>query len=297
MNGTSMGRREFLRSTAAGAVMAGVAGSMLKAGAAEGGAAGPKKAIQLGMLPKNLSDEDKFKLAKACGFEGVEAYPMEDMAAAKKLGEAAKAAGIVIDSQCYGGWKNPMSSAEPDKIAAGQKEIEVALRSAKAMGADTVLLVPAVVDENTSYDAAYERSQKNIRKMLPLAEELQVTIAIEEVWNNFLLSPLEFARYVDEFQSPWVRAYFDVGNVVVFGWPEQWIRILGKRIVRVHLKDFKKKEREWVNLREGSVNWPEVRKAFAEIGYTGYMTPELPGGDETYLRDLSERIDLILEGK
>lgn len=293
MKGNSMGRRDFLKTTAAAAFVAGVAGNLTVA-AAE---AGPKKALQLGMLPKGLSDEEKFKLAKACGFEGIEAYPMEDLDAAKKLGDLAKAAGTPIDSLCYGGWDAPMSSDDPAVIAKGLKAIEVALRSGKAMGADTILLVPAVVNEKTSYDAAYERSQKNIRTILPLAEELKMTIAVEVVWNNFLLSPMEFARYVDEFNSPWLRAYFDVGNVVVFGWPEQWIRILGKRIVKIHLKDFRKKNREWVNLREGDVNWPEVRKAMAEVGYTGYLTPELSGGDEAYLRDLSARIDKILAGE
>ncbi|NLV46987.1 MAG: sugar phosphate isomerase/epimerase, partial [Candidatus Hydrogenedentes bacterium] len=145
---------------------------------------------------------------------------------------------------------------------------------------------------------AWERSHQHIPKLLPLAEELKITIAIEEVWNNFLLdSASEFARYVDEFKSPWVKAYFDVGNVLAYGAPEAWIRTLGKRIVKVHLKDFRKEGRKWVNLRDGDVNWPEVMKAFGEIGYSGYLTPELSGGDEAYLRDLSERIDLIIAGK
>jgi len=293
MKGNTMARRDFLKTAAAAAVATGVAGSF-SARAAE---AAPKKSLQLGMLPKGLPDAEKFKLAKACGFEGIEGYPMGDLDAAKKLGDVAKAAGTPIHSLTYGGWSAPMSSEDPATIEKGIKEIEIALRSGKAMGADTILLVPAVVNEKTSYDAAYERSQKNIRKILPLAEELKMVIAIENVWNNFLLSPLEFARYVDEFDNPWLKAYFDVGNVVVFGWPEQWIRILGKRIVKIHLKDFKKEPREWVNLRDGSVNWPEVRKALAEVGYAGYLTPELAGGDEAYLRDLSARIDKILAGE
>ena len=293
MKGNTIARRDFLKTAAAAAVATGLAGSF-PARAAE---AAPKKALQLGMLPKGLPDAEKFKLAKACGFEGIEGYPMGDLDAAKKLGDAARAAGTPIHSVTYGGWGAPMSSEDPATIEKGLKEIEAALRSGKAMGADTVLLVPAIVNDKTSYDAAYERSQKNIRKILPLAEELKMVIAVENVWNNFLLSPLEFARYVDEFNNPWLKAYFDVGNVVVFGWPEQWIRILGKRIVKIHLKDFKKEPREWVNLRDGSVNWPEVRKALAEVGYAGYLTPELAGGDEAYLRDLSARIDKILTGE
>ncbi|MCX5759227.1 MAG: sugar phosphate isomerase/epimerase [Candidatus Hydrogenedentes bacterium] len=294
MKGSMIGRRDFLRHAAMAAAVASTMGS-ITATAAEGGAL--KKALQIGMLPKALSDADKFKLAKACGFEGIEGAPMDDLDAAKKLGELAKAAGTPIHSICHGGWDAPMSEANPDVIAKGTAKIETTLRAAKAMGAEVVLLVPAVVNDQVSYDAAYERSQANIKKILPLAEELKVIIAVENVWNKFLLSPLEFARYVDEFQNPWLRAYFDVGNVVVYGWPEQWIRILGKRIARVPLKDFKRDGMQWKHLREGDVNWPAVRKAFADIGYTSYVTPELAGGDEKYLKDLSERIDKIEAGQ
>lgn len=296
MKSDSMGRRDFLKTTAAFTAMTAVAGAGFKVSAAESGSP-LKKALQLGMLPKELSDADKFKLAKACGYEGIEAYPMEDLDAAKKLGDAAKAAGVRIHSLCYGGWGAPMSDPDPAVIEKGLKEIDNALRSAKAMGADAVLVVPAVVNENVRYAEAYERSQANLKKMLPLAEELQIIIAVEFVWNNFLLSPMEFARYVDEFNSPWLKAYFDTGNVVAYGWAQDWIRTLGKRIVKIHLKDFKKKERQFVNLRDGDVNWPEVRKALGEVGYEGFLTPELDAGDEAYLKDLSGRIDMIIAGK
>ena len=134
--------------------------------------------------------------------------------------------------------------------------------------------------------------------MIPLAAELKVIIAIEEVWNKFLLSPLEFASYVDQFKSPWIRAYFDVGNVVISGYPQDWIRTLNKRIAKLHLKDFKfqKRTAEFVPLREGEINWKEVHAALAEIGYHGTATVELSAGDEAYLRDVSHRVDLILQG-
>jgi len=172
--------------------------------------------------------------------------------------------------------------------------METALRSAKALGAKTVLLVPAVLNEEVGYGDAYKRSQQHIRKLLPLAEELKIVIAVENVWNKFLLSPLEFARYVDEFESPWLKAYFDVGNVIIYGYAQDWIRTLGKRIVKIHLKDFKRKGYEWKNLLEGDVNWKQVRLALDEIGYEGFITPELKGGDEEYLTDLSGRIDKII---
>jgi L-ribulose-5-phosphate 3-epimerase len=160
------------------------------------------------------------------------------------------------------------------------------------------LLVPGVVNPQTSYREAWTRSQKQIRKLIPLAERLQVVIAIEEVWNKFLLSPLEMAHYLDEFDSPWVQSWFDVGNVVLYGYPQDWIRTLGHRINRLHVKDFKMNRNcyEWVNIGEGAVDWPAVRQALAAIGYQGSATCELPAGDEAYLRDVSHRVDQYVLG-
>ena len=297
MSTAKFGRRDFLRQTAAATLVAGVAGPVAGTlSTASAQQVGLRKAIQINMLPKELPDAEKFALAKKCGFEGIEAYPL-DLEASAKLGEAARAAGVEIHSVSYGGWDAPMSDPNEAVVEKGLKSIEAGLRSTKAMGATVMLLVPAVVNDRVRYAEAYERSQANIRKVLPLAEELEVIVAVENVWNKFLLSPIEFARYVDEFNNPWLRAYFDIGNVVIFGYPQDWIRTLGKRIVKIHLKDFKSKGYEWKNLREGDVNWPEVRAALAEVGYEGYVTPELSGGDEAYLRDLSGRIDLILAGK
>jgi hexulose-6-phosphate isomerase len=181
---------------------------------------------------------------------------------------------------------------------------KISIQNAHLWGADTVLLVPAVVNAQTSYADAYTRSQAAIRKLLPLAEEHRIILAIEEVWNKFLLSPLEFARYVDEFKSPWIRAYFDVGNVVLYGYPQDWIRVLGKRIVKLHIKDFsfrrdpvsKKLVASWVNLRDGDIDWKAIYQALADIGYRGTATVELEGGDAAYLRDVNTRFETILRG-
>jgi len=126
-----------------------------------------------------------------------------------------------------------------------------------------------------------------------------VTLAIENVWNKFLLSPLEFASYVDSFRSPRVRAYFDAGNVLLVGFPQDWIRILGRRIVKLHLKDFsfRNNTAEWKALGEGEVDWLAVYQALVEIRFSGVATCELPGGDLDYLREVSRRMDLILEGR
>ncbi len=290
-------RRSFLKYAATTTVAAGLLGraatpQTAKAAAADG--AKLRKALQFGMLPRDLSNADKFKLARKCGFEGIEGSPMNDLKAAAELGKLAREAGTPIHSIVYGGWQAPFSSPDPKVIEKGLEGMETALRSAKALGADTVLLVPANLNEDVGYGDAYKRSQKHIRTLLPLAAELEIVIAVENVWNKFLLSPLEFARYVDELDSPWLKAYFDVGNVILFGYAQDWIRTLGDRIVKIHLKDFKRKGYQWKNLLEGDVNWKQVRRAFDEIGYKGFITPELSGGDETYLTDLSGRIDKII---
>jgi len=294
MKEEAMVRRDFLRYVTATAAVTVLPGRAAPSHASQASAK-LHKALQFGMLPKNLSDAEKFKVAKECGFEGIELNsPIADLNAAAQLGKLAKEAGVPVHSIVYGGWGAPFSDPDPKVIDKGLAGMETALRSAKALGADTVLLVPAVLNEDVGYGQAYKRSQEHIRKLLPLAEELKVIIAVENVWNKFLLSPLEFARYVDEFESPWLKAYFDVGNVILFGYAQDWIRTLGKRIVKIHLKDFKRKGYEWTNLLEGDVNWKQVRLALDEVGYDGFLTPELKGGDEAYLADLSKRIDKIL---
>jgi hexulose-6-phosphate isomerase len=199
-------------------------------------------------------------------------------------------------------WRLPLSSGDPEVVSGSVKGMETSLRNAALWGADAVLLVPAVVDDKTSYRDAYTRSQKVIReRLLPMARDLKIVIAVEEVWNKFLLSPLEFARYVDELDSPWLRAYFDVGNVVLFAFPQDWIRTLGARIVKIHLKDFSMDRREgrftWKNIGEGDIDWPAVRQALADIKYSGYVTTELSGGDAAYLKDVSTRVDRFLAGQ
>ena len=293
MKDTTMERRSFLKYAAAATVGTSLLDLSPIAQAGRNNSR-LRKALQYGMLPKELPDAEKFKLARKCGFHGIEGSPVADLQVARERGRLAREAGVPIHSIVFGGWHAPFSEPDPQTIAKGLDGLKTALRSAKALGADTVLLVPAVVKENVSYGDAYKRSQEHIRTLLPLAEELRIVIAVENVWNKFLLSPLEFARYVDEFDSPWLKAYFDIGNVILFGYSQDWIRTLGKRIVKIHLKDFKRKGYQWTNLLEGDVNWKQVRAALDEIGYNGFMTTELRGGDEAYLTDLSNRIDKII---
>ncbi len=258
-----------------------------------------KKGLVFDMVSDKLSYADRFKLVRDSGFEVVQALTEPDPAKAEEMKRAADAANVRIDSVMnVDHWQYPLSSADPAVVEKSLAGMRTSLHNAKLWGSDVVLLVPAVVNPQTSYRDAWTRSQAQIRKLIPLADQLKVVIGIEEVWNRFLLSPVEMAQYIGEFQSPWVQAWFDVGNVVLYGYPQDWIRTLGKRIVKVHLKDFKRKEGgyAWVNLGDGDVDWPAVRQAFTDIGYSGSVIAELDGGDEAYLRDVSRRIDRLLLG-
>ncbi len=264
-----------------------------------------RKAVWYGMIPDKLSHAERFRMARDAGFEAVECPTTPNAREAEAMKKAAGDAKIPIHSVMnMAHWDFPLSSGDPAVVAQSIKGMETSLRNAHLWGADAVLLVPAVVNENTSYKDAWVRSQRQIRKLLPLAEKLKVVIAVEDVWNKFLLSPLEFAAYVDEFQSPWVKAYFDVGNIAFYGYPQDWIRTLGKRIVKLHLKDFRLREvkhwqvysAEFVGLREGSIDWKAVHKALEEIGYSGAATVELDPGNLAYLKEVSRRVDLILSG-
>ncbi len=302
-------RREFLKSSTATVCAAGLSTAALArtlpAGARSSDAAPAsplaiKKGLVFDMLPEKLSYGDRFKLARDVGFEVVQVPTEPDAGKAEEIKKATDSAGIHVDSVMnMDHWKYPLSSSDHSVVEKSLAGMRTSLHNAKLWGADTVLLVPAVVDAKTSYHDAWQRSQREIRTLIPLAAELKVIIAIEEVWNKFLLSPLEMAKYIDEFQSPWIKAWFDVGNVVLYGYPQDWIHTLGTRIVKVHLKDFKRKEDgyAWVNLGDGDVDWGAVRRAFADVGYSGSVITELEGGDESYLRDVSGRIDRLLLGR
>jgi L-ribulose-5-phosphate 3-epimerase len=293
-------RRRFLKTSAGAACAAALGGGVdevFAAATSSATALSIKKGILFSMLPANMTYGDRLKLAHEIGFEVLQAPTEPDERKAEELRKAADIAQIRIDSVMnMDHWKYPLSSSDPVVVEKSLAGMRMSMHNAKLWGSDVVLLVPAVLDPQTSYRDAWTRSQREIRKLLPLAEELKVVIAIEEVWNRFLLSPLEMASYIDEFQSPWVKAWFDVGNVVLYGYPQDWIRTLDKRIVKVHLKDFKRNKDSyaWVNLGEGDIDWPAVREAFAAINYTGSATVELPAGDEAYLRDVSRRVDRLV---
>jgi L-ribulose-5-phosphate 3-epimerase len=299
-------RRTFLKALAAVVATAGPARAGARQSAAPQAATTDrsiKKAVLISMLPKDLPYADRFALARTAGFEAIEMQTIARQEEAAEIREAAKKTGLRVHSVMnMDHWRLPLSSTDPDVVNRSVQGMETSLRNAALWGADTVLLVPAVVDATTPYRQAYERSQRVIReRLLPVARDLKVIIAVEEVWNKFLLSPLEFARYVDELDSPWLKAYFDVGNVVIYAFPQDWIRTLGPRIVKIHLKDFNFDRPNgrftWKPIGEGDIDWPEVRRALHEIGYGGYVTTEVPGGDAAYLKDVATRVDRFLEGR
>jgi L-ribulose-5-phosphate 3-epimerase len=262
-----------------------------------------RKATLINMLPKDLPYAGRFAMAREAGFDAIEMQTISRAEEAAEIREAANAGGMRIHSVMnMDHWRLPLSSSDPDVVARSVQGMETSLRNAALWGADTVLLVPAVVDAATSYRDAYQRSQRVIReRLLPIARDLKVIIAVEEVWNKFLLSPVEFARYVDEFDSPWLKAYFDVGNVVIYAFPQDWIRTLGPRIVKVHLKDFNFDRPNgrftWKPIGEGDIDWPEVRRALGDVGYAGYVTTEVSGGDAAYLKEVAARVDRFLAGE
>ena len=258
-----------------------------------------KKSLKFGMIKGDMSVMDKFKLIKELGFDGIELDSPNDLNE-KEILAARDATGLEIPGTVNSlHWKKPLSHPDPAVRAECVESMKNALRATKRYGGTTVLLVPAVVNADVSYADAYKRSQEEIRKIIPVAEETGIKIAFENVWNNFLLSPLEAAQYVDEFDHELIGWYFDVGNIVRYGWPEHWVRTLGHRIMKVDIKEYSRKkaneEGVWegfkAELTEGDSDWSKVNAALRDVGYTGWGSAEVPGGDRERLQHISEMMD------
>jgi len=250
-----------------------------------------KKGINIWSIP-GKSWPEAFKLAKELGFDGVE-VDMGDESGffnlstteedALKIKAAAKEAGIELYSVCSGiGWSCPVTSDDSEVRELAKKYIRKQLDIASWLGCDTILVVPGYCgiawkkcDEVVPYDVAYERAFEAIKELAPYAEEKKVAIGIENVWNRMFLSPLELRDFIDKIGSPYVGAYLDVGNMVQFGYPEQWIDILGNRIKKVHFKDFSVSLNSFVDLLEGDINYPAVMEAFKRVGYDDWCTAEM----------------------
>ena len=260
-----------------------------------------KKSIMWGTVGIEGSVLDKCKAVKEAGFQGIEPNSHMDR---QEVIHAAKATGLTItDVCCSTHWGKPLSHPDAAVRQEGIDGVIVALEDAAAYNTDAILLVPGIVNDTVTYDECWNRSVECIKKLLPVAKKLKVQICVENVWNNFLLSPLEACRYVDQFNSPYVKFYFDCGNILVYGWPEQWINILGNRIGRIHIKEFSKQiaDRQGrgagfgAALTEGDVNWAKVMDALRKNYQNVWLTTE-QGNNSTpeSLKDLSERFDKIL---
>ena len=261
-----------------------------------------RKAVKLGMVGEGASLLEKFELLRELGFDGVELDSPNGLDEAEVLA-ARDATGLVIHGVVDSAhWGKPFNHPDAAVRAEGVAALRTALRDAHAYGASTVLVVPAVVNKQNGYGPAWDHARAEIGKALPLAEELGVKIAFENVWNGFLLSPLETRRFIESFESDHVGAYFDVGNVVRYAWPEHWIEVLADKILKIDVKEYSRKKQNdeglWkgfqAELLEGDNDWPAVMKALKAVGYAGWFTAEVAGGGRERLAFLAERMDRIL---
>ncbi|GBD00124.1 L-ribulose-5-phosphate 3-epimerase UlaE [bacterium HR17] len=267
-----------------------------------------RKAICLSCVVPQWELERRIALIKDAGYDGFEAHQPSDEGEAQQIKALAAKYGLVVHSVMGGThWRLPLSAPDDQIRRQAIEGVEQALHFAAVMGAEGVLVVPAVVNEQTDYKTAWELSRQSLKQLVGVAKRLGVQIWVENVWNRFLLSPLEFAAYIDELNGAAdsdgdgiVGAYFDVGNILAYGYPQQWIRLLGKRIKRVHLKDFRINEHRFVYLLQGDVNWRAVMEALREVGYDGWLTAELPPyphAPDQMVFDTARHIDRIIAGQ
>jgi L-ribulose-5-phosphate 3-epimerase len=286
-------RRAFLKTTLASTTLGMLAPRLL----AEDARPRLKKAVKFGMIKiPGASIEEKFNVIKLLGFQGVEFDSPSDVDRDEAV-KAQASTGIkihgVIDSVH---WHTRLSDPDSKVRAKGVEALRTAIDDAKFYGADTVLLVPGKVsDPNTeNYEQCYSRSQEEIRKVLPQADEAGVKIAIEVVWNDFITKPEQLVQYVDDFKTPTVGAYFDCSNMLKYGVPAAtWIRQLGPRMLKFDFKGYSH-DRQWVPIGEGDEDWPEILKALDEISYHGWATSEVAGGGQKELAEIAERMNKVL---
>lgn len=246
-----------------------------------------KKAIMWDTISVKGSIPGRMKAVRAAGFDGVE---MASHLSQDEVLKARDETGLEVTSVCGARhWAKPLSHPDSDVRAEGLEALRQSLRDAKAYGAGSVLLVPGVVNKEVSIEECWKRSIEQIRQVIPMAEELGVKISVENVWNNFITAEDQAVRYLDEINSPWVGWHFDCGNVIRYGDPIQWVNALGKRINRVHIKEYSRDRAMrsadvWkgfsTGLMEGANNWPGIMKALRDVGYEGYLITEQSGTPE-----------------
>jgi L-ribulose-5-phosphate 3-epimerase len=296
-----MERRSFIKNSALVAAGASVGLPSLAAAQQKNIKPAIKKSLKIEMVEGDMSIMDKFKMLKELGFDGVE-FSSPHQYDNKEILAARDKTGLLIPGVVNSEhWKSPLSDADPKVREKCFNTVIQSLNDCKLYGGTTVLLVAGIVNEKISYADAYKRTQAEIRKLIPHAEKTGIKIAVENVWNNFLISPLEAARYIDEINHPLIGWYFDIGNILRYGWPEQWIETLNKRIMKLDVKEYSRKKQSdeglWkgfdVELMEGDNNWPVIIQALQKIGYNGWASAEVPGGDRQRLSVIIDRMNKI----
>lgn len=253
------------------------------------------KTVKWGMIATGGSVLEKFRLMKELGYDGMELvspWKREIKEVRQAIDETGMPVHALVDMKQ---WQIRLSSPDSKVREQGVAILEQALRDARAFGGSAVLLVPGkVTGPDETHDDVWKRSIPEIRKVLPLAGKLGVRVCIENVWNGFCETPEQHRDYIDAIDSCWVGAWFDIGNCRKFGPSETWIRTLGHRIVSLDIKDWSKKNGFKSKIGDGDINWPAVRQALAEIGYTGWCTAEVDGGGRDVLADVAARMDRVL---
>lgn len=269
------------------------------------------KGINQWCFPANTPIEEVYQYSAEAGFETVELYVEEEGIGldlktsekeALKYKQQAEELGLQLRSiaSAYF-WNNCLASPDANVRQKGIDFAKKMMELAKVMGADTILVVPGIVTQDMPYDEVYKRSQETLAQLIPFAKEYEIKIGIENVWNRFLLSPLEMARYIDELESQWIGCYFDVGNILQYGYPEQWIRILNDRIVKVHVKDYRigvGTGHGFVPLLSGDVAWKRVMQALKLVGYNDTLIAEVPPyplSTKASITDLSNQMQVLID--
>jgi hexulose-6-phosphate isomerase len=252
------------------------------------------KAVKWGMIETGGSVLDKFRLQKELGYDGMELVSPSDLSP-EEVRRASDETGMPVHGLVdMKHWEIRLSSPDPKVREQGVEILKQCLRDCQAFGGSSVLLVPGrVTAPDETHDDVWNRSIVEIRKVLPLASQLGIWILIENVWNGFCESADEMRDYLDEIASPWVGAYFDIGNCRKFGRSEDWVRTLGRRIAKLDCKDWGDTE-GFCKIGDGDVDWPAVRQALAEINFSGWCTAEVSGGGREELADIAERMDRVL---
>ena len=318
-------RREFTAAAIAGAIGARAASAATRPAPAPSQALHDpeaplriSKALKVGMIAEGETLTEKFAIARDAGFGGVELDApgpfTTDQALEAKAQTGVEIPGVVLSTH----WNKPFNHPDPGVREEAVGALRGALRFCAAVGGSSVLVVPAVVNRSMPYAPAYRLAQQELGRCVPIAQSFGVAIALENVWNNFLLSPIEAARFSDELNAKRqrqdnsdpapdhptapVRWHFDIGNIVNYGWPEQWIETLAGRIHKLDIKDYSRAKRDseglWkgfaVEIGEGDAGWDSVRRALASINYSGWATAEVGGGDAKRLADIARRMDQAL---